>query len=485
MDDLQNRSAYKNPENGLDFYNHCKILQSDSAAKMQGTHVIMSIRGLIKSDNNDSMNDTLSFNDVKSSYDHLTIYSYNYSKFYNKKPKRAGSPIKIANVKKPFQRIAMFEVRWIPSPRKFLETSINHYFQKTFLTGQYRNRRSLPFLILNADELSNFIQLPNPTITKNLQTTRNVSLPSKQTSKTGLNVGYFLRNNESTSDKELMAHELTHIVQNQRIIQRQEKSPKSNVSEKKQEFNCKNAPIKDVENLYRAFVSFGRSAGLIDAANMLEHFLSKKGTTRTLSHILVLKDSDAKQKRRSLMSAVIDLAFKIAQKEQKTKTCFEKRQTTYRFSKAINSHNTKAVWYTMGRFNMVMDSQISWKKNCNSSGNCVDFSFIATDSFMIDDAYDWHPGLKVTIPHIGIIDDLCAKRLEQAKRAKPFMMKVRWKEKQKFSLMCEKEGISYYPSKDDVTAYPPLPIPSKPIPNAPVSTPSPKKSQPNSDKSSR
>ena len=187
MEDITNKPSHDNPENGLDFYNHYRNLQSDTAQKMQGSHIIMSIRCLIQSNSTDS----LSFENIKSNYDHLTTYSYDYSKFYNKKSKIAGSPIKISNQKKNFQRISMFELRLLPSPRKYLEKSIKDYFEQSILFGDYKNRKPLPFLILNPSELSLFIHLPNPTTTKNLQTTRNVLLPSKQTNKIGLNIGYF------------------------------------------------------------------------------------------------------------------------------------------------------------------------------------------------------------------------------------------------------------------------------------------------------
>ena len=191
MDDITNKPSHENPENELDFYNHYRNLQSDTAQKMQGSHVMMSIRGLIQSKDNSL--DSLSFENIKSNHDHLTTYSYDYSKFYNKRSKIAGSPIKISNQKKNFQRISMFELRLLSSPRKYLEKAIKDYFEQSIIFGEYETRKPLPFLILNPSELSLFIHLPNPTITKNLQITRNVSLPSRQTSKTGLNVGYFTR----------------------------------------------------------------------------------------------------------------------------------------------------------------------------------------------------------------------------------------------------------------------------------------------------
>lgn len=56
----------------------------------------------------------------------------------------------------------MFELRLIPSPRKPLENAINHYFTPNMITGNYGFRKTLPFLILNPDEIANLIQLTRP-----------------------------------------------------------------------------------------------------------------------------------------------------------------------------------------------------------------------------------------------------------------------------------------------------------------------------------
>ncbi len=202
IEELKEQKFHENPETGFDFYNHYKVLEKDSAEKMQNSHVIMSVRGLIddgtseNNDDNDNYNQGLtslkSLDDIKCDYDHLTIFQYDYSKFYNKKrSKAAGLPIKISGTKKNFQRIAMFDLRLIPSPRRPLENAINHYFTPNMITGNYGFRKTLPFLILNPDEIANLIQLPDPVNTRNIKTTRNIALPSKQANKTGFNIGYF------------------------------------------------------------------------------------------------------------------------------------------------------------------------------------------------------------------------------------------------------------------------------------------------------
>ena len=188
IDEIKETKPYENPENGMDFYNHYKIMQSDTSQKMQKPHVIMSIRGLLSSENENM--ESIPFDEIKSNYEHLTSYTYNQGKFYNKNPKRAGSPITISGIKKNFERQSLFELRLIPAAKKPFENAINNYFNSSKLTGDYKTRKPLPFLVLNNDEMSLFVHLPDAVTTKNLQTSRNVSLPSKLTSKKGFNLGY-------------------------------------------------------------------------------------------------------------------------------------------------------------------------------------------------------------------------------------------------------------------------------------------------------
>jgi len=202
VDDFTNKKSYENPENGLDFYNNYKDLLHDSTKKTQDTQIVMCIRGLVqtkkKDDDDDKDNSiaygkpTLSFDQIKSKHDHLTQYSYNYRSFYNSKYKKAGAPITINNhAKKDYPRLSMFDLRLIPDPKKYMVPAIKDYFEKTILTAEYRTRKPMPFLILNPNELPLFVHLPNPTTTRNIQTTRNVSLPSKLVNKRGFNIGYF------------------------------------------------------------------------------------------------------------------------------------------------------------------------------------------------------------------------------------------------------------------------------------------------------
>ena len=191
MDDITNKKPHENPENGKDFANHYKELQLQATQKLQNPQIIMSIRGLVQSKNKDITASL--FDGIKSSNDHLSTYNYTYSNFYDSRKSR-NNFIKINNKKTNQQRIQLLESRLIPSPQRFLKSALSDYFEKSILGG-YKDRRPLPFLILNPDELSLFLHLPEPVI-KNLKTTRNVSLPSRQTNKTGFTLGYTTRSFE-------------------------------------------------------------------------------------------------------------------------------------------------------------------------------------------------------------------------------------------------------------------------------------------------
>ena len=123
LDEIKDTKPYENPENGMDFYNNYKTMQSDTSQKMQKSHVIMSIRGLLFSSENKNL-ESIPFDDIKSNYEHLTSYTYNHSKFYNKKPKKAGSPITISGVKKHFERQSLFELRLIPAAKSHLKMQL-------------------------------------------------------------------------------------------------------------------------------------------------------------------------------------------------------------------------------------------------------------------------------------------------------------------------------------------------------------------------
>ena len=89
IDEIKDIKPYENPENGMDFYNNYKAMQSDTSQKMQKSHVIMSIRGLSSSSENNKNLESIPFDDIKSNYEHLTCIHIQSFKILQQKAKES------------------------------------------------------------------------------------------------------------------------------------------------------------------------------------------------------------------------------------------------------------------------------------------------------------------------------------------------------------------------------------------------------------
>lgn len=194
---------HDHPEKGYDFDNNYRGLQKHSTLKMQGSHAMMSVRGLVFSDTDLDLNfdeiESLPVENIRSNHEHLTKNQYPYKAFYQPDLKKAKH-IKIDGKNTTRQKINIFESRLLSDPRKFLSKSFDEYFNKHFLYG-YRNRNPLPFLMLLPDEMALMVHLPDGR-TPNLATTRKVMIPQQQSDKVGINVGFFKRYDASTKGKD-------------------------------------------------------------------------------------------------------------------------------------------------------------------------------------------------------------------------------------------------------------------------------------------
>ena len=183
------KTPHEHPELGYDYTNNYSGLQKHATLKMQGAHLLMSIRGLVRSDTELNLHfdeiEALPVENIHSGHEHLTKYRYKYGDFY------AGKKPQLARIKGggKCQRIGLFESRLLPDPRPFLDSASSEYFEKHWYKN-YRERAPLPFLILNLPEVPLLIHLPNPS-TPNIDTTRGVTLPAKPSEKEGGNMGFF------------------------------------------------------------------------------------------------------------------------------------------------------------------------------------------------------------------------------------------------------------------------------------------------------
>lgn len=188
----ENKKPHEHPEFHADFARNFKTLKQHAETKTINPHVIMSIRGLVKS--NDDLDfrfdviENLSMENIHTTFEHCTKNPYDYSKFYNPEEKKADY-IKINKNKTNNQRISIFPLRLIPEPEKLLKRAMNRYVDTNFW-GSYHTRKPLPFLLLNTSELSLFVHLPDVTV-QHLHLTRGQTLPRTNNDKTGFRFGLF------------------------------------------------------------------------------------------------------------------------------------------------------------------------------------------------------------------------------------------------------------------------------------------------------
>ena len=184
------KKPHDHPELGYDFANNYGGLQKHATLKMQSAHMLMGIRGLIRSDCDINLHfdeiEALPIENIRSGHEHLTKFRYDHAWFGPGDPKKSRA--RVQGSKEWRSRIDLFESRLLPDPGPFLGRAIGRYFDKGILG--YREREPLPFLILNLSEIPLFVHLPNPT-TPNIATTRGVSLPAMPSEKEGASIGFF------------------------------------------------------------------------------------------------------------------------------------------------------------------------------------------------------------------------------------------------------------------------------------------------------
>ncbi len=194
-DEITGKKPREHPELGYDLTSNYKGLKKHVIAKMQGAHLVMSIRGLVQGDGEQDVDlpfdnvSALSVDGIDSTYEHLAKFRYGYDRFCSDAKK---SQIRVPGPRGARDhRVCMFESRHLPDPDQFFGRAISQYFDKGWwgLRG-YQTRRPLPFLILNPAEIPLFVHLPDPA-TPNVETTRGVRLPSKPSEKTGAGIGFF------------------------------------------------------------------------------------------------------------------------------------------------------------------------------------------------------------------------------------------------------------------------------------------------------
>ncbi len=188
------KKPHEHPEMGYDLTNSYKGLHDHAVLKTQSAQVLMSIRGIIKSDHEVDLSfdeiESLPMESIHSGHEHLTKYRYKHKDFWSENARKVQVRIEGSRLRIP--RIGLFGHRLLPDPDRVLGGVLGRYFDKGWL-GRYHERRPLPFVIMNLGEMPLVVHLPDPVTTPNIETTRGVTLPTKPSAKTGAHLGYLGR----------------------------------------------------------------------------------------------------------------------------------------------------------------------------------------------------------------------------------------------------------------------------------------------------
>ncbi len=220
--------SHDHPEINGDFANYYKILKQHAGVKTINPQMIMSVRGIVQSDDELDFGfdviENISMENIRTTFEHCTKNSYDndYAKFYNSDPKKAQyiqiGRNKATKKKKQYQRIDMFPLRLLPKPESFLQKAMAEYVRTGPLLDRYYTRKPLPFLLLNISEMPLFVHLPDATTVRNLHITRGQTLPRTTSNRFGFRLGQFdIDKANDENKKNLTAAEYGKIVSSNEI----------------------------------------------------------------------------------------------------------------------------------------------------------------------------------------------------------------------------------------------------------------------------
>lgn len=228
---------------------------------------------------------------------------------------------------------------------------------------------------------------------------------------------------ESTEGKRLLAHELTHVVQqggdNDELINKNGRDSNSSNGSQTSSTNSSESleeKLDRIESNYRSMISTARSMGQNVAADNLEHFLNGGGAERKLSvswlrNFSEITDAEVVNQER-FESSLIEISNKLEDGEQKTFDDYWDRRLT--------GGVTTELYYASGTSTIRSRGKFTLKRSSNTitiTGKVQNHWF---------DPYDWHAGLTAFIPGYGDISDADALLLEKHRGASSFEMVADW-----------------------------------------------------------
>jgi len=236
-------------------------------------------------------------------------------------------------------------------------------------------------------------------------------------------------NPRSSEGKHLLAHELTHVVQQNplnskptensppEIIRKRDggESPQQGLNE--ETVTCPEAErLDEIEEKFRSMIRSARERDANVAADNLEYFLSGAGGTRTLSVSWLrgfseITSAEIRNQGR-FENSLESMADEMNPGDRRTLEDYWDAQLT--------GGMTTELYYASGTSTIRSTGNFSLER----TGDVVTIE--GTVEHRWYDPYDWHGGLGAYIPGHGNVSDNDGLLLQSCRGAKPFQMEAVW-----------------------------------------------------------
>lgn len=222
--------------------------------------------------------------------------------------------------------------------------------------------------------------------------------------------------------KELLAHELTHVVQqglrpSGHTVQRREEAPSEQEGLNDETVACPSEErLDEIETNYRSMIADARARDANVAADNLEYFLTGGGGTRTLSSAWLrgfsAVTSAEERNEDRFEDSLSDLAPQMSHGGTTTHDDYWDAQlTASMFTELFYASGTSTITST-GSFRLSRIEDI-----VNIGGNV---------QHHWHDPYDWHAGLSASVPGHGSVSDTDGLIMQSCRGASPFEMESDW-----------------------------------------------------------
>ena len=233
---------------------------------------------------------------------------------------------------------------------------------------------------------------------------------------------------ETSAGKHLLAHELAHVVQQNKLQDKKDirqiqlsargETESSQAGTNEEEVSClSETELDEIEARFRDMIQRARDEEGADvAADNLEYFLAGSGAKKIISVSWLRSFSEvleAESRNESRFeNSLIDKADGMKDGETKTFTDFWDAQ--------LIGGITTELYYASGTSTINSTGEFSLTR----SGDIV--TITGTVKHHWHDSYDWHPGLSAWIPGFGSISDSDGLMMQSCRGAKPFEMEADW-----------------------------------------------------------